>query len=185
MNCCFCNGAMKEEIIDRHEENLLGVPVVLVRTVVRAVCQSCGEDMLSIPDTSGLIANIAVLRCLLSLKLSSAELKFMRKALEMTGREFAALMETTPETVSRWENNSQGVGGYVEKILRQKVCRLLKDQAPGVDYAPEMILDMKIVEDRNRSGEASIPLVFEQVKFRRCGATHAERIWDVAPSKAA
>ena len=73
----------------------------------------------------------AMARALLPLKLSSDDITLMRKALEMTGREFAETMDITPETLSRWERDAQGVGGYGEKLLRHNVCTLLGGSVPA------------------------------------------------------
>ena len=56
-------------------------------------------------------------------RLSGKELKFIRKALDMTQKEFADKMELRTETVSRWENDYPGTGEYSEKLLRHNVVR--------------------------------------------------------------
>jgi transcriptional regulator with XRE-family HTH domain len=133
--------------------------------------------MTEIPDTNGLVAAVAITRCLLPLSLSGAEIKFVRKALEMTGREFAELMETRPETVSRWETDDQAIGGFVEKILRQKVCERLKGRAPAVDYEPAMIIDLTLLD--HRKSDPLPRLVFERVLFKSYGQRHKALHWDV------
>ena len=53
---------------------------------------------------------------------------------------------TALETVSRWESETQLMGGYAEKILRLVACEALKDEAPGVEYKGSMIADLVVID---------------------------------------
>ena len=54
--------------------------------------------------------------------------------------------KTSPATISRWENESQPIGGYAEKLFRVVVCEELKLRACAVDYSGSMITMMKAVD---------------------------------------
>jgi hypothetical protein len=71
------------------------------------------------------------------------------------------------ETISRWENEKQLMGGYAEKVFRLVVCEALHKDAPGVDYQASMIANLRVI-DPWRADPAFVmpPLVFDCVKVR-------------------
>lgn len=175
-------GAPQREILAHYEEDLLGIPVVLKNAVIREV-DAAGDETIEVPDLDGLTAAVAVARCRLPVKLAGAELRFFRKALEMTAREMAELLDVTPETLSRWENDAQAIGEAAEKAIRQAVCALLHRRAPAVDYDPAEIVRMRIM--RLPPGKSIEPLVFERVKLKDAGVRTVSREWDLADPLAA
>jgi hypothetical protein len=61
----------------------------------------------------------------------------------MKQKEFAAAMDLSPEHVSRWENEHNGIGGASEKLVRHNVCALLSEGS--CDYDPKEIANMVFV----------------------------------------
>jgi transcriptional regulator with XRE-family HTH domain len=123
----------------------------------------------------GLVRAAALARALLPIQLSGKELRFMRRALDLTQREFAEKMGLKcVETVSRWENDVPGTGGFTEKTVRHNICALLHREASAIDYDPVMITAMDICP---RSHEEEIePLIMERVRVKeRCRKYDA---WD-------
>lgn len=182
-HCGECRGDLRADVVETYEEDLLGVPVVLKNAVVRTVCEDCGDETYTIPDMKGLVAAVAMARCLLPVKLTGKEIKFLRKALGLSGRQFAVEMDNTPETLSRWENDANPMGGYAEKVLRQLVCGKLESLASAIDYKPSEIVGMKIAPVR---ADLEIPmLVLERVKFKDNESRIKESKWDTAELEAA
>ncbi len=64
--------------------------------------------------------------------------------MEMTGQTFVETMEIDKSTLSRWENDAQGIGGYTEKLLRHNVGALLSKDVPAITYNPATITKMRI-----------------------------------------
>ena len=149
------------EILPVHEENLMGIPVVLKDAAV-VETDAAGDETVTIPDMDALVAAIAVYRCLEPGKLAGAEIRFMRKALGLTQAEFAETLEIDPATVSRWENDGQVLGGFAEKCLRHLVCDTLHAEFPHFDYDPTIISYMKIAVPAR--GKPSDPMVFVRVR---------------------
>lgn len=58
-------------------------------------------------------------------RLAGAEVTFLRKALELNGRELARLMGCTPTVVSRWEGDKP-MDVLADKLLRLAVCLHMK-----------------------------------------------------------
>ena len=152
---------VRSETLPVHEENLMGIPVILKDAAV-VESDAAGDETVTIPDMDALVAAIAVSRCLEPGKLAGAEIRFMRKALGMTQAEFADMLEIDPATVSRWENDGQVLGGFAEKCLRHLVCDTFRAEFPYFDYDPKLISYMKITVPAE--GERIEPMVFVRVR---------------------
>jgi len=152
---------VRSETLPVHEENLMGIPVILKDAAV-VETDAAGDETVTIPDMDALVAAIAVNRCLEPRKLAGAEIRFMRKALGMTQAEFAETLEIDPATVSRWENDGQVLGGFAEKCLRHLVCDTFHAEFPSFDYDPKRISYMKIMAPTE--AERIEPMVFVRVR---------------------
>lgn len=145
MNACpVCGGALRPEPLPRYQLDLGGISVALIESVFRERCDGCGENRVVIPDMEGLIAAAAIGRVMLPFKLSGLEVRFLRKAMEMTARKLATQMEVREETVSRWENGKEPIGPSSEKLLRLIVGEELHENAPAVDYDQHSIVNMRL-----------------------------------------
>jgi hypothetical protein len=85
----------------------------------------------------------------------------MRKIIGWTLAQLAKKLDekTATETVSRWETETQPMGGYAEKLFRLLVCENLKDRAPGVAYSGSKIADLKVYDPWMSDPEFEIPAV--------------------------
>lgn len=168
---------LKAVLLPEYETNLGGMRVRLVNSVIREVCEDCGDATIEIPDLDRLSKAAAMVRALVPIRLSGADVRFMRLALDMTGRDFAKIMELTPETVSRWENGERGIGGYSEKLLRHNMCALLHAQVPAIEYDPVDITKMAIM---NAPEDFRLPpLEFRRIVLKENRET--EEAWDRLP----
>ncbi|MSP00875.1 MAG: helix-turn-helix domain-containing protein [Acetobacteraceae bacterium] len=173
--CKACGeGTMTAALLPSYEMDLGGLTVRLVNTVIRDACDRCDEATIEVPDLEGLAKAAALARALTPFRLAGKEIRFLRRALDMTGREFAEAMELTPETVSRWETGLRGVGGDSEKLLRHNVCALLHRQVNAIAYEPAVITRMKILDVAD--GFEFPPLVFRRVVVK--GTYEAVEAWD-------
>jgi transcriptional regulator with XRE-family HTH domain len=87
-----------------------------------------------------LIAAVAIGRSKADRKLSGQEIRFLRKALDETAKELAEHLDVTEETVSRWENDRLAISNSVERMLRLRVCKVLRQKAPAMDWNDDQIL---------------------------------------------
>ena len=173
----------RAEVLESYDAtHLIGLRVMVLQSAVRTGDED-GEECVEIPRIDNLAKSATVARCLMPLRLKSAELKAIRRILNLSGRELAQKLETQPETLSRWENGVQPMGGYVEKVFRLLACELLKDEVPGIAYAARAIAEMKVI-DPLRSGETEWevpPIGFQLVKMRvgePCGAPEIRDEWN-------
>lgn len=167
--CRECGGEVRGTIIREHREDLLGVPVILMNSAVREVCVACRkEHAIVIPDMAGLIAAVAVTRAMKPWKLLGIDIRFMRKAIGLSGKVLAELLEVAPATVSRWENGKEVIGPTSEKLLRFVTAKLLEDKALAVDCDLRQILQMRIQSARlvNETLGNDDRMIFERVKVK-------------------
>lgn len=174
--CGNCGSTrVKESVLPEYETDLGGVRVRLINSVIREVCEDCNEGTIEIPDLDALCKTAAMTLAMVPIRLTGKAVRFMRLALDLTGREFAEAMDLTPETVSRWENGGRGVGGSSEKLLRHNICALLHHQVPAFDYDPADITRMKIL---NAPEDFELPpLEFRRVVVKEPNH-QAEEAWD-------
>ncbi len=164
MQCAKC----QQELIERsvkseHIEDLGGLVVKIFNAVIVHRCK-CGNEMAAIPDIQGLARAAAIVRALNPLRLEGKEVRFIRRALNMTQKEFADTLEMSQEHLSRWENDHKGVGGLSEKLLRHSVCALLQNEGAYV-YDPAAIVNMRFrgLEE----GEVLLPIEMVRVRVSR------------------
>lgn len=144
-HCTECGrGTLHDTTLAEHVEDVGGIRVRLLQAVIQWRCAECGEVETIIPDQRGLVEAVAMARALEPVRLGAADLKLMRRALDMNQREFAEQMGVAPETASRWESNAGAIGGEYEKAVRYGVCALLCDRQPLLDYDPTLITRMRI-----------------------------------------
>ncbi|MEX2632128.1 MAG: helix-turn-helix domain-containing protein [Tistlia sp.] len=175
--------AERGRVLPSYTEDLLGMPVVLRNAAIQETDPDTGEETIEIPDMEGLVAAMAMARCLLPLRLSGAEVRFLRKALELTQKEFSDHLEVSAETVSRWESEAQPMGGFSEKLLRHFVCGEMQERAPAIDFEPSMINHMRIMCIADVSEVP--PMVFERVTLKDRATRDKHREWDTFTDMAA
>lgn len=175
--CALCGGAVRRRLVHEYEDELLGLPgVVLVDSVEVGTCAKCGEEFTSIPNLAGLIATAALARVKVPVKLNPAEVRFIRKALavsrsepgpdrdarasrgSMKAAELADLLEVRPETISRWENGKEPIGPTSEKLLRLTAWIKLRHEAPLITFDDREIADMKLKSVRSQKKPVRIAL---------------------------
>ena len=133
-------------ILDRYEETLTGLPypIVVLDAAEEITHPKTGEVLgVAIPDAEELSAAVAIALCFLPTRLIGAEVRFIRRALYMTGQEMAAAVEMDPATLSRWEHGKQDVGGWADKAVRMAAVLRLQDRAPGSSLNPADVVTLR------------------------------------------
>lgn len=138
MRCPECRSSDVSTVMRVHHYVECGLPNVFIRTPF-LVCSACGASTLTIPALSGLHATIA--RAVASQRetLTPEEFRFLRKQLRFSALQLAAIIDKTPETISRWENGRSTMPRSVELLLRMSVLNdpALNDAsgvAPATDF---------------------------------------------------
>ena len=160
--CKKCKGLMEKSIKSEHTEDLGGVVVKVLNAAQVYRCRSCDDEIVAIPDMDGLVRSVAIARALNPVRLAGAEVKYLRRVLDMTQVDFAKAMDLSPETVSRWETDARGIGGACEKLVRHNVCALIYKATKGRPYDASVIANM---EFRSLKEGKSLPPI-EMVRVR-------------------
>jgi putative zinc finger/helix-turn-helix YgiT family protein len=143
MRCKCKNGLLERSVKQEHVEDFGGLVVKVLNAVVVQRCSACSEEMIGIPDLQGLARAAAMARAQSPERLAGKEVRFIRRALDMKQKDFAAAMDLSAEHVSRWENDHNGIGGASEKLVRHNVCALLSEGS--CEYDPKAIANMVFV----------------------------------------
>ena len=155
MMCVNCGSdRMNEKPVERYEYTECGLRGIALQGVTVHVCEACGEEEVSIPALQGLHELIALTLAQKTQRLQPDEVRFLRKHLGLSGRDFAALLRVTPETVSRWEKpkrESEHIGATSELLLRTLIMSHTK---PIADYAE--------VAEWGKTTRASLRAVFRR-----------------------
>ena len=145
MQKCECGGKIKSQRIRRYEDELSGLPgLVLIDSVTRETCVKCREGSTTFPNLAGMVAAAAAARAQHPTKLDGKSIRFMRSALQMEAKDLAEQLGVRPETLSRWENGKEPIGLSSEKLFRLMVGLNLRKQAPGIDFDPRAVVSMRI-----------------------------------------
>ena len=174
-HCAKCQRLMEKSVKSEHVEDLGGVVVKVLNAVVLHRCSQCGDEITGIPDVRGLAQAAAMARALNPARLEGKEVRFIRHALDMTQKDFAAAMDLSHEYVSRWENDHRGVGGASEKLVRHNACALLRREG-ACDYDPKAIATMQICV--LPAGQTIPPI--EMVRVRMSRSNEDGGMWNEA-----
>ena len=148
--------------------DLVGLRVVVLHAA-REITENDGEVSIEVPDLGALSAAAALARALLPIRLRGRELRAIRHIAGLTAAELAERMgdKTSPETISRWENEKQPMGGYAEKIYRLVMCEALRARAPGIGYEDGMIARMTVRDPWRADPRYEVPAIaLERVRLR-------------------
>jgi DNA-binding transcriptional regulator YiaG len=107
----------------------IGLPLML-RNVDLLKCEACETVDPIIPDMNGLMHAAAFAVVSRPCKLHGYEIRFLRKYVGMSGREFSKLLDIDPTTLSKWENDSDGIGAQSDRLVRLLVTTMSKELRP-------------------------------------------------------
>src|ERR1019366_7390172 len=169
---------MMTHVLDRYEEKLMGLPypITLINAAEEVTHPKTGEVLgVTVPDAEELAAAVSLALCFMPLRLSGAEIRFVRRVMGMTGQELAAAVEMSPETLSRWENGKQEVGGWADKAIRMAAILRLQDRAPASSLRPEDIVSLRFGP---RPTDTHPRIEVHRVRSERAGADSEIKGWD-------
>lgn len=148
--------------------DIVGLRVTVINAA-KEVLEEDGSVSIEVPETAALVVAAAVARCLEGYRLRGDELRSIRKIAGWTASDLAAKLgeKTSPETISRWENEKQPMGGYAEKVFRLVVCEELCERAVGIPYRAKMLAEMMLSDPWKADPSFITPtIILERVKVR-------------------
>jgi putative zinc finger/helix-turn-helix YgiT family protein len=120
MKCYTCGHKTTEE----RRITLLypDVPGAILENVEVHDCPNCGGRVRSYPRYAELFRVLARAVIEHTARLDGARVRFLREYLGLTQAELGERLDVHPETVSRWENDTQDVGVTADRLLRMRVA---------------------------------------------------------------
>lgn len=132
-------------LLERHEESqLIGLPypVVFVNSIKEYIDIGDGTPALEYPNPDELSVLLALVLCFLPVRLIGAEARFIRRVMGMRGKDLAAALDLTPETLSRAEHGKKDISPRFDKMLRMAAVLCLQDRAHRVGGEPKAVVSL-------------------------------------------
>lgn len=104
-----------------------GLPNVVLKGIEIIRCDQCGKDDPVLPKLSELLKLLASAIVRKPTPLTGAEIRFIRKFLDMNGETFANVLGVDKTTLSKWENDQIQIGSNSDRLIRAVMLCL----APG------------------------------------------------------
>ena len=105
-----------------------GLPNVFLAGIKYFVCEVCScivkVEIPAIEDLMNALARAVVLKIS---PLTGKEVQFLRKRVGIRQTDFADIISVTPEQLSRWENEHNGLSGAMDKFIRLAYTFISKD----------------------------------------------------------
>lgn len=150
--CLRCDGLRAKTARESAPFNDILPGVVLLNVEVTR-CEDCGNREVEVPHLENLMKAVACAVVKTGGRLTGDEVRFLRTFLELSGVELAELMDSTPSTVSRWENNRTPVGRTADLLLRT----IARGEVEPIDPDRQSMLEVvrsfvgKLDEQRRRT----------------------------------
>ena len=97
------------------------------------ICDACGERFTTSEDLGSF--DDAVALAVADARITTPDaVRYLRKALGMTGQELADLLGVRKESISRWENGKREIDLATFALLRQLVVERRAKERPLVDF---------------------------------------------------
>ena len=128
MKCDICQGNIITKTQQTYHYKECGLDNVYLRNVDVRVCESCGEKSLRIPRIKELHTTIGRAVAMQPCPLRGPDIRFLRKQLGFSAREWATSLRTDVSTLSRWENDQQDIGIQSDALIRLLYFRIRDEQ---------------------------------------------------------
>ncbi|HEY8369091.1 MAG TPA: helix-turn-helix domain-containing protein [Thermodesulfobacteriota bacterium] len=101
-------------------DEVAGLPVTLVGLTVYR-CTRCGQVEPVVEEWMSLLCAIAGALIHKRIRLAPEEIRFLRRALALSKSDLADGLDTTPQTVARWEHGDEPISPPADRRLRLMV----------------------------------------------------------------
>ena len=115
--CAKCDGKVAYKRGNYHYLEC-GLDYITLGGMEIGTCNTCGHRSVKIPAITELHALIAMEVATKKEQLSPQEIRFLRKHLGFSSKDFAKQIGVTPEHLSRWENGKSPCPSTAERLIR-------------------------------------------------------------------
>lgn len=131
MKCDVCHkGEIRTKTRQTYRYKQCGLDNVYLLDMELRVCNACGIKVPRLKRTPELHATIARAIAMQPCPLRGQDVRFLRKQLGYSAKEWATLLRTDASTLSRWENNQQEMGTQSDTLIRLLYFRI-RDEKEG------------------------------------------------------
>jgi DNA-binding transcriptional regulator YiaG len=149
--CSNC-GSVASVVRSSYRFDEMGLPLVLDGIEI-VKCPTCGNEDPIIPNLDELMHEIALGTIACDRKLCGIEVRFLRKYVGKTQREFAQLIHMDHTHLCNVETGRENIGDQSDKLIRLVVLNLSPDLRDKIDEFMAALPDM---EDTPCSGKPLI-----------------------------
>ena len=128
MKCTTCKGTTSLRTESSYHYVESGLDNVYLKNLSVRVCDSCGGKSLLLPRIVSLHAAIGKAVAMQPCPLKGSDIRFLRKQLGFSAKDWASILRTDTSTLSRWENSQQSVGTQSDTLIRLLYFRILDEQ---------------------------------------------------------
>jgi len=139
--CCNC-GNTANVVRKNHHFDEMGLPVELQNIEV-IECAHCGTVDPIIPNMDGLMKVLAIALVSNRCKLTGEEIRYLRKYVGKSAREFSRYLNVNHTHLSKLENDRYEVTPRLDKLVRLIVCSMDPEIAAGAKNLVELMPDIK------------------------------------------
>lgn len=128
---CF-NCKSSELVAAEHEDRIEVAGHKFTRSIPALRCSKCGEETMKGVDIEAFELEVAA-ELARHGELPAGAFRFMRRTLGMKAADLADLLDVTAETVSRWENEKQGIERRAAALLSSMVLDKLEGRTSTLE----------------------------------------------------
>jgi putative zinc finger/helix-turn-helix YgiT family protein len=131
MKCDVCHkGEIKTAVQQTYRYKECGLDNVYLLNTEFRQCDSCGSKVPRLKRMPELHATIARAVAMQPCPLRGQDVRFLRKQLGYSAKEWATFLRTDTSTLSRWENDQQEIGTQSDTLIRLLYFRI-RDEKEG------------------------------------------------------
>jgi DNA-binding transcriptional regulator YiaG len=128
MKCRECGAEMR---VGREDWPYPDLPGVILRGVeVRRCVNDAEHHEVELPHMDGLHRALASALLTKRTRLAGPEIRFLRELAAWDATKLATLLDVTPVSLSRWENDQTGHSGMADRLIRMLAAEALGLSAP-------------------------------------------------------
>ncbi len=109
-----------------------GLSNVVLQGVEVAECPACGHSEVTIPHLAKIHRAIALALARSPVRLTGAQLRFLRKHVGYSGERLAKYLHTDKTKISKWEREEDPIGPSNDRLVRLLVAALDKDLSRSI-----------------------------------------------------
>ncbi|MEW6209209.1 MAG: YgiT-type zinc finger protein [Acidobacteriota bacterium] len=126
--CDICEGATTVKSGQSYHYKECGLDNVYLENMEVVVCENCGVITPILPRITLLHATIARAIALQPYPLSGADIRYLRKQLGLSAKQWAVLLRIDHATLLQWENGDQTIGSQSDALIRLLYFRVLEEK---------------------------------------------------------